>query len=264
VPHVLFYAALGAIVFGIAVVVLREFGTVYRMLTRRHGWDTFEAPAPLGSESAETLALLKEVRNELVGDGQPTPSVFRFDRRSLILDRPFVDLTGLFPQREGDEPSFTVRVNLTNVSGYPVTISGVDGQMSVDGRPCLMARTRPIQRHRFNDASDYRSIEIEQPVSAQMHEYMVRPAMLGAARTGLADPNSALGINLNGLRLTGQVHGPNGDEELRDCHIYMTLTVRGPVTDIESARRVTLWEGIVFADSQRYDQLGRVRETSAQ
>ncbi len=248
-----FYVAIFVVLAGCSIAVTRVIRDWYRIFVRRVD------PTPPSTHADEVAAMVKEIRDDLLGVTEQTPRPPRFSPHALIADRPRLDLAPMFRLSDPGDPTFTVFVNLKNVSPYAVTITGVDGQLTIDGRACTLARTKRMNAHRLVDASDYWTLEIEQPVSQQMREYVVGPSFSGAPG-GLVSRDSILRINLGGLQLQGTVEGPNGPEPLKGCHLGIdTFTVRGPVDDADSAARLQLWEPI-FADSKHFDNVGRLRD----
>ena len=183
--------------------------------------------------------------------GQPS----RFDFRSIVYDRPRVDLSGLFATDASVEPAFTVKLNLRNTSGCPVEITGVEGQPRIDGKACKLERTKEISG-RLVDRSDYWTLEIEQPVTQAMKDYLIQPGVLWSN-------DSVIRIDLSGLQLRGTVDGPNGHEALKGCHLVVdALVVLGPIRSAEEAGRLQRWETL-FGDSEFYDNRGRRRRNKA-
>lgn len=200
------------------------------------------------SKAAETA---DDMRVEGTRVEVPSAEPFQFTPESIVLDRPQIDLAGLWKS----EPFFTVKVNARSVA-WPAEITGIDGRIRVNFNGSDEQLHQP--RHfkgpvRLGNAGDYRTIEFDQPVTDSLAGNLTR------GTGGLHSASDIVRFSFDGLTFEGTVDGPNGRTAIKDGYVRLpSLLVRGPVNDKDAASRLQPWETI-FADHQIYDSHGRQR-----
>ena len=176
----------------------------------------------------------------------PNAGPFRFEDRALILDNPRIDLTELFQKRSA---SFKVTFGIRNVSGYPVEITDLDGEITLNPHDEETETCR--EGRRFGKAMrleprDYYGLTIVQPVPGDLRDLLTQVLQSDARWVQFNFP----------LTFIGNVEGPNGTEPFVGCSFRAdSLYVRGPVRDTDPATQVQHWSS-VLADAKVYNNLG--------
>ncbi len=171
-----------------------------------------------------------------------TDSMAAFDPYTIITELGGVDLSGL----EEPESFMTITLNVRNVSGYPVTITGVKGRIRCAGAECNSPATVEREPRQLTNSSNLVPCTIRQPLSSGM---MNTVALAG----GL------LRISLSDLEWVGSVALPQGTESLESCYIHEDFAVRGPYQQKHYAS--TLFRPTTtFLSSELYDSDGTPKQ----
>lgn len=160
------------------------------------------------------------------------PSVF--DPYTISSQLAQVDLSGL-----SEPDSFMmITLHVRNVSGYPVTITGVKGRIRCAGAECNMAATVEREPIHLPNSSNLVACTIRQPLSNGM---MNAVALAGD-----------LLISLSSLQWVGSVVLPQGSVPLKGCYIQEDFVVKGPWRDEGALFRLMT----TFLSSERYNSDG--------
>ncbi len=169
------------------------------------------------------------------------PSVF--DPYTISSDLAQVDLSGL----SEPESFMMITLNVRNVSGYPVTITGVKGRIRCAGAECNMNATVEREPRQLSTSSyDRVPCTIRQPLSSGM---MNTVALAG----------NLLRISLSGLQWVGSVALPQGSVPLERCYIHEDFVVKWPFREKRDAGalfRLTT----TFLSSEHYDSDGTPKQ----
>ena len=168
------------------------------------------------------------------------PSVF--DRYTISSQLAQVDLSGL-----SEPDSFMmITLNVRNVSGFPVTITGVKGRIRCAGAECNSPATVEREPRQLTNSSNLVPCTIRQPLSSGM---MNTVALAG----------NLLRISLSDLVWVGSVALPQGTESLESCYIHEDFVVKGPFQQKHYAS--TLFRPTTtFLSSELYDSDGTPKQ----
>ncbi len=165
-----------------------------------------------------------------------------FDPYTISSELAGVDLSGL----SEPESFMLITLNVRNVSGYHVKITGVKGRIRCAGAECNMPATVESEPRRLRTSSyDRVPCTIRQPLSNGM---MHTVAMAGD-----------LLISLSALQWVGSVALPQGSVPLEDCYIHEDFVVKGPFREKRDAGalfRLTT----TFLSSEHYNSDGTSKQ----
>ena len=164
------------------------------------------------------------------------PSVF--DPYTIRSQLAQVDLSGL----SEPESFMMITLNVRNVSGYPVTITGVKGRIRCAGAECNSPATVEREPRQLTNSSNLVPCTIRQPLSSGM-------------MNTVALASNLLRVSLSELEWVGSVALPQGTESLERCYIHEDFVVKGPFQQKHYAS--TLFRPTTtFLSSELYDSDG--------
>lgn len=168
------------------------------------------------------------------------PSVF--DPYTISSQLAQVDFSGL----SEPESFMMITLNVRNVSGYPVTITGVKGRIRCAGAECNSPAPVEREPRQLTNSSNLVPCTIRQPLSSGM---MNTVALAG----------DLLRISLSDLEWVGSVALPQGTESLEGCYIHEDFAVKGPFQQRHYAS--TLFRPTTtFLSSELYDSDGTPKQ----
>lgn len=166
-----------------------------------------------------------------------------FDPYAIITNLAALDLSGL----SEPESFMMVTLNVRNVSGHPVTITGVRGRIQCAGAECNSTATVEREPVRLGSSDRLTPCVVRQPLADGM---MNRIVLAG-------DP---LRISLSGLQWVGSVDLPRGSVPLERCYIHEDFLVKGPFREKKDAG--TLFRlTTTFLSSEYFDSDGAPKPT---
>jgi hypothetical protein len=142
----------------------------------------------------------------------------RFDPHTIITILAGADLSGL----SEPESFMMITLNVRNVSGLPVTITGVKGRIRCAGAECNLPATVEGEPRSLGPSDRLTPCVVRQPLSDGM---MNQVALAG----------DLLRISLSGLQWVGSVALPQGSAPLERCYIHEDFVVKGPFREKKDA-----------------------------
>ena len=162
----------------------------------------------------------------------------RFDPHTIVTILAGADLSGL----SEPESFMMITMNVRNVSGFPVTITGVKGRIRCAGAECNWPAT--IEREPRNLSS-----------SDSLVPCTIRQALGEGMMQTVAQAGDPLRISLSDLQWVGTVALPQGSAPLERCYIHEDFLVRGPFREKKDAS--TLFRlTTTFLSSEHFDNDG--------
>jgi hypothetical protein len=150
--------------------------------------------------------------------GPQSASAQAFDPYAIVNEIAGMDLSGLYAA----ESFIMIAVNVRNVSGHPVKITGVKGRIRCCGEECNIPPTvepNPVSLSVFS--YDHHRCAIRQPLGDGMMQVIKGKGIYG---------DGLLSFSLDGLSWLGTVTTPAGDAPLLNCYLpHEVIIVQGPV-----------------------------------
>jgi len=163
-----------------------------------------------------------------IGQPQPAPETTPsaaapsvFDPHTIVTTLAGADLSGL----SEPESFMMITMNVRNVSGFPVTITGVKGRIRCAGAECNWPAT--VEREPRNLSS-----------SDSLVPCTIRQALGEGMMQTVAQAGDPLRISLSDLQWVGTVALPQGSAPLERCYIHEDFLVRGPFREKVTSRQV--------------------------
>ena len=165
-----------------------------------------------------------------------------FDAYTIVTTLAGADLSGL----SEPESFMMITLNVRNVSGYPVTITGVKGRIRCAGAECNLAATVEREPRRLGSSDRLTPCTVRQPLTNDM-------------MNEVALASDLLRISLSGLQWVGTVALPRGSMPLEGCYIHEDFLVRGPFREKRDAG--TLFrQPTTFLSSEHFDSDGAPKQ----
>lgn len=178
---------------------------------------------------------------------QPVGRPFVLDPHAVYSELAGVDLSGLFKP----ESYMVFTLNVRNVSGHPIEITGAEGRIRCCGEECNMPPTVERKPRKLPSSDSLVPCAIRQPIGNGMLK------MIDQKRIQLY---GSLVFDLSSLKWTGSVESPGGWVSLDNCYLRInTFVVQGPIRREEDG--ATLFAPQTkFLSSNHYLSDGRRKE----
>lgn len=177
----------------------------------------------------------------------PPNGSFVFDPYSIYTNLGGVDLSGLFKP----ESYMVFTLNVRNVSGHPIEITGTEGRIRCCGEECNMPLTVERKPRKLPSSDSLVPCAIRQPIGNGMLQ------MIDQKRIQLY---GSLVFDLSSLKWTGSVESPGGRVSLENCYLWInTFVVQGPIRREEDGATLFAPQA-KFLSSNHYLSDGRRKE----
>lgn len=213
-------------------------------------WEAIAAAVFFVSVMAIIVAHERDVEKR-IGEAEPgkqsVAEPFALDPYSIITKLAGVDLSGLFKP----ESYMVFTLNVRNVSGHPIEITGAEGRIRCCGEECNMPLTVERKPRKLPSSDSLVRCAIRQPIGNGMLQ------MIDQKRIQLY---GSLVFDLSSLKWTGSVESPGGRVSLENCYLRIdSFVVQGPIRGEEDGATLFTLQA-KFLSSNHYLSDGRRKE----